>query len=373
MRSLSRARKNSRSPGARRSRIDHRPVRRLSFGVTRQDHAASEERVLRQSRAVDAGAGDAAPQIRRAGEFAPGPLCRRLPAGPFDRCGLHVDRTRQDLRAFAVGQLHPAVSLEHQARPMRRPDRHAAARAQQGALRPRGGREPRLHLAERQRHHVSLGQPAFVVVEQRANVQHVVVRRRELRRPRRARAARPARCAGTGSPAAARPRPSPAVRSYRIQLRGCTPGIASRRGWCRPGRRRCRTTRTDSPPTRAPHGRTRGRSSHRVRCSAGANPWSPSPGDRVPLDLGDQGRARDAEFERGVRAIAAVMLERAIDVHPLQFLERQRRVAAIERREPRREIRPAGVPRRSVRCRATATTRVRARCGARARCPATNA
>ena len=51
----------------------------------------------------------------------------------------------------------------------------------------------------------------------------------------------------------------------------------------------------------------------------------PSARDRVSLDLGDQRCTGDAELARGVGAIAAMVLERAIDMHPFEFLERQQR------------------------------------------------
>src|SRR5690606_19248959 len=110
-------------------------------------------------------------------------------------------------------------------------------------------------------------------------------------------------------------------------------GRASRRGWCRPGRRTSRTRHTDSPRTHAPPGRRSGRAWRRVRGGPACR-WWPSVWDRVALDLGDEGGPGDAQFLGRPGAVAFVVLQRLLNMHPFDLVHGQRGVATVERAGP---------------------------------------
>src|SRR2546429_3794811 len=90
---------------------------------------------------------------------------------------------------------------------------------------------------------------------------------------------------------------------------------------------RCR--RRDSLRTRAPRCRRSGTPSRRVPSVSACRSWSASDVEPVHLNLIDQRRARNAELLRRPRAIAAVELERLLDVHPLHLGEGLRLVTPL--------------------------------------------
>src|SRR5258705_8466407 len=61
-------------------------------------------------------------------------------------------------------------------------------------------------------------------------------------------------------------------------------------------------------------------------------------GDVVPLDLVDQGRARDTELGRRAGAVADVVFKRPLDVLALEIVEAERRMPPVADAGPGAEL-----------------------------------